>query len=529
MPHRKQILREQILSVSLRNQRQKPPPHPQVAPFTRIVTLYVPRRLAAHRPENARAVLDEVNTRIAQRGYVDPDGQILLTPISETADLHMIDPWGCSNEQQVIRMAKIGMVGARVDEDLDVAYRSWGPEQARYFGRESPYQLSEDPDEYGWWHVQFLLLAPYLAQDEQILGLLHGGRDNAYFYCTCHEASVVYTTRHRFICMGCGFLHAVLASPLTIKAATRLSGAEWRDYFDAGGTKNEEQVSLTLIDFQDIENARMIWTTSQWEDARHRFLFFSRSTPEEIERAIRGTEMDPSNFLNAGWKPVATAPPPAHQIAEDSVHVGLFENAVHSLSEGVRFYLAAKHESSELVNAIPALFRAVELLLKERLQRTDQQALQDRPNNPTVLRRLKAAGIPIALGEETNIAMLRKLRNDLQHGTAQFNHRAGLRACRATIIFIDQFLVSELSTHLGDHITEADWFQLLEIREIATTATRVTNALLDQIRKQQSATIENCSRCSRDAMVRVHPSTGMSCWYCGYFPILQATDLEDEK
>jgi hypothetical protein len=529
MPHRKPILREQMLSMPLRDEPQNPQSHPLVAPFTRVVTLYVPRRLASHRPENARAVLDEVNARIAQRGYVEPDGQILLTPILEAVELHMIDLWGCSSEEEVVRRAKIGMIGAQVDEDLDVAYRPWGPEQARYFGLESPYQLSEDPDEYGGWHVQFLLSAPYLAQDERILGLLHGGRDNAYFYCTCHQASVVYTTRHRLICMGCGFLHAVVASPLAIKAPTRLSCDEWRDHFDAGGAKNEEEISLTLIDFQDIENARMIWTTSQWEDARHRFLFFSRSTPEEIEKAIRGTEMDASIFLNAGFRPVATEQPPAHQIAEDSVHVGLFENAIYSLSAGVRFYLAGKNESSELVNAIPALFRTVELLLKERLQRTDQQALQDQPNNPTVLRRLKAAGVPITIDEDKHIAALRKLRNDLQHGTARFNQRAGLRACRAIMIFIDQFMFSELSTHLGDHITEADWFQLLEIPEIATTATGVTNVRLDRIRKQQNATIEICTRCSRHAMVRAHPCTGISCWYCGYVPILQVADIDDQQ
>jgi hypothetical protein len=520
--------RQQMLATYLGDEPPKPQAHRQVAPFTRVVTLYVPKRLATHKKENARDVVDEVNARIVHRGYIEPDGQILLTPLSPTVELHMIDDWGCDSEEQLSRMAKIGMVGEPVDSTLEVEARNWGPEQSRYFGRENPYQLSEEPGEYSYWHVQLGLRAPYLAQDERIAALLHGVRDNAYFYCPCHEASVVYTTRHRFVCMGCGFLHAVPESPISIHAMTLLSGDQWREYFDPGGSKNEEEVNLSLLDFQDIENIRMIWTTSQWEDARHRFLFFARSSPEEISEAIRGTEMDPTIFLNAGWGPVAMPPPAAHQVADDSVDVDLIGNAMHSLAEGVTFYLAGKHESSSLVNAVPALFRAVELLLKERLQRADPQALADHPNNPTVLKKLKSAAVAVSAAEEATITKLRRLRNNLQHGTAKFNQRSGLSVCRATLIFLDRFLVAELSLYLGDGIHESDWFELLAIPEIAATADRMTNAALNHIGQEKDATIETCPRCRRDALVRPNPRTGISCWYCRHCPVIE-TPSEDEQ
>lgn len=527
MPKRNKPRRQQMLVLSLVDGLQKNEPQAKVVPFTRVVTLFVPRRLAAHRRENAREVLNEVNIKIVQRGYIEHDGQILLNPISPTVELEMIDDWGCASEEEVSRRAELGMMGISENAILEFETRPWGPEQARYFGCENPYQLSENPGEYSYWHVQLRLSTPILAPGEFILALLHGGRDDAYFYCPCHEASVVYTTRHRFICMGCGFLHSVPASPLTIQPATLLSGKDWEDYFDPGGAKSEDEVNLTMIDFQDIENAQMIWTTNQWEEARHRFLFFSRSTPQEIEKAIRGTEMDPSIFLNAGWNPEAIAPPVAHQIADDSVEVDLVENAMHSLCVGVRFYLAAKHESSALVNAIPALFRSVELLLKQRLEHADARALQDQPSNPIVLARLKAAGVLITSAEESIITRLRKLRNNLQHGTARFNQRAGLKVCRSSLIFLDRFMDAELSIHLGADIPETDWIYLLEIPEIAATATRVTNVMLERANQQKSTTIEKCPRCCHDAMVRPHPNTGISCWYCGHCPIVDDDNMED--
>src|SRR5258708_5608795 len=107
-------------------------------------------------------------------------------------------------------------------------------------------------------------------------------------------------------------------------------------------------------------------------------------------------------------------PPPAHQVADDSVEVDLVENAGYALAEGVSSYLAAQNVSARLVNAIPQLFRATELLLKAKLQTLDPHALKDRPDNPTVLKRLSARGESLQPEELTCLQRLRRMRNNLQ-------------------------------------------------------------------------------------------------------------------
>jgi hypothetical protein len=192
-----------------------------------------------------------------------------------------------------------------------------------------------------------------------------------------------------------------------------------------------------------------------------------------------------------------------------------------SLGEGVKLYMAGKHDSSSLVNAVPALFRAVELILQDRLDRADPQALADQPNNPTVLKRLKSSAVSISAGEEATITKLRRLRNKLQHGTAKFNQRSALGTCRAALIFLDRFLDAELNVDLREGVHEDHWFELLAIPEIAATASRVTDAAIHYVKQQEGVTIETCWRCRRNAMVQPHPQSGISCWYCGYCPVIE--------
>src|SRR5262249_26371153 len=161
-------------------------------------------------------------------------------------------------------------------------------------------------------------------------------------------------------------------------------------------------------------------------------------------------------FLEAGWTAMPTSPPPAHQVAVDSIDIDLVENASHAMREGVSAFLGARNDSGQLVNAIPQMFRAVELLLKARLQDLDTHALDDHPNNPTVLDRLAANGIAITSDESAALIRLRRMRNDLQHGTARFNHRTGLAVSRRAIVFLDRFSHVELGLWIGDAIPPKD-------------------------------------------------------------------------
>jgi hypothetical protein len=381
--------------------------------------------------------------------------------------------------------------------------------------------MAEESLDYTQAHIMTSVPAPYLFPDELIAANIHGGRDEYYFYCPCHHADVVYTTRHRLVCMGCGAMHAAFCESFAFQPKRLLTADEWADCFDDGGSRRDEELEISLVDFQDVESLDTFWTTDQWDEAKHRFIFFARSPPEVVEAAIRNTELDASAFLEAGFRPVETAPPPAYQLMDDSIDVDLLENAAHAMREGVSSFLAARQSSTALLSAIPALFRAIELLLKAKLQELDPRSLADEPNNPTVLKRLAASGIAISPSERDGINRLRRLRNALQHGTAKFNHRTGLSTCRAAIIFLDRFARAEHGLWLGNAIPPEEWYELLAIPELSSTADEVTEELLIEVRAQPSAEVSSCPRCNKTTLVRPYRGGGASCIYCGHIPVVK--------
>jgi hypothetical protein len=489
-------------AASLRDEPAEPPSPHRPAPFAKVIALWVPRRFLTSTGVDLERFVADVNEKVRRRGFVLWDGQVLTTPLSngESADvIHERD--------------------AR-DAVLEVPpRRDWQVPQREFFGLENPYQMAEDAPDYTWSHVMNRVFEAYLSPDERIAGIIHGEKDRSYFYCPCHKADVVYTTRHRLLCMGCGATHVVLREPLPVHPKRLLTLEEWVQLFDQDGSRSDEEICLSVVDFQDVENADTIWATNQWDEAKHRFVFFARSSPEEIAEATRGTEADPSILLEAGWTPVDTPPPPAHQVADDSVDVDLVENAAHSLREGIASFLGARIASDRLVSAIPQLFKAVELLLKAKLQDLDAHGLDDHPNNASVLKRLAARGVSITKDELDTVSRLRRLRNDLQHGAAKFNHRAGLAVSRRIIVFLDRFAHAELGLWMGDAIPPDDWYHLLAIADIARTAEEVVESRLEEVRRQSGATVSSCARCGREAMVRPHPRTGASCGFCGHVPI----------
>jgi len=489
----------------LREPSEQPATHPGPAPFRKIVALWVPRCFITSSGADLEAFLSDVNDKLSRRrGFVLSDGQILMTPLKMSDSIDLI---------------------FEGDHRFDAPpYRPWEQAQRDYFGIENPYQMMEDDRDYTWSHITAAVAEPYLFAKERIGAVLHGQSDNYYFYCPCHCADVVYTTAHRFVCMGCGAMHTVLKKPLSFRAKRLLTAEQWAEYFDVDGSSREEEVNLSIVDFKEVESAETLWTTNQWEDAKHDFVFFARSSPEEIEEAIRGTERDASAFLEAGWTPVPAPPPPAHQIADDSVEIDLVQNAGYSLAEGVSSYLAAQNLSARLVNAIPQLFRATELLLKAKLQALDHHALKDHPDNPTVLKRLSARGASLQPEELTFLERLRRMRNNLQHGTAKFNYRTGLTICRKATIFLDRFANTELGLWLGDVIPENDWYQLLKIPEVGMRADLITEQRIEPMRNNRKTDISRCPRCQNDTLVRPEPKTGASCLRCGYIPVPKSED-----
>jgi hypothetical protein len=510
-------------------------PHGHIpSPFAKVITLWIPRRFLIAGGVDLKSFLADVNDTIVRRGLVLWDGQVLTTPITDgivegvlRPDIVQCDgqpfikPIRSGEHTEVIY--ERGAEGAGFDVP---PRRDWHGPQRDFFGLDNPYQMAEDGPEYTWSHVTTRIIGPYLSPDEQIAALIHGERDQYYFYCPCHQAEVVYTTRHRLVCMGCGATHVVLRDPLPVYPKRLLTPEEWVQFFDQNGSRTDEEIGISVVDFQDVENANTIWTTNQWEEAKHRFVFFARSSPQEIADATRGTEADPSIFLEAGWTQVDTPPPPAHQIADDSIDVDLVENAAHSLRDGVASFLRARKNSERLVTAIPQFFRAVELMLKAKLHDLDAHGLDDHPNNPTVLERLAARGILVTKDEGSMVGRLRRLRNDLQHGAAKFNHRTGLTVSRKSIVFLDRFANAELGLWIGDALPADDWYQLLAIAEIASTAEAVVKGRLGEARRWPAAAISSCTRCQRETMVRPDPRTGASCIFCGHVSIYEEGDGE---
>ena len=466
--------------------------------WTKLVALWIPRRFLSSSGCDLVSFIADVNQKIAQRGYVLWNGQILTNPITQ--------------EEQ------IDLIFEGDEPYLPPPARDWGAVQQEHFGLKNPYQMAEDSEEYTSSHIMTRIREPYLAPSERIDAVLDGTRDNRHFYCTCHFADVVHTTFGRLVCMSCGALHAVLERPIIVSAGCLLTAEKWSDLFDEDGNGYDEEIHLDILDFQDIENKPTIWITEQWEESKHEFIFFARSSHEEFEEATRGTEADPSIFLEAGWKPVPMPMPPASQIIDNSIDMDLLENAVHSLQEGIAAYVAAHKDSGRLLDALRDLYTSVELLCKARLQTLTPGELTKRLNTPTVLKRLAAEGVTLLHQDTQTVEQLRLLRNNLQHGDAKFNYRTALSICRKTIVFIDGFVEQELDLWIGDEVRGDDWVQILRIPEVFESASRVVDGRVSDIRKK-GADVSMCEQCNRETLVRPHPNTGSSCLFCHTIPI----------
>ena len=398
-------------------------------------------------------MLGRVNRLVRTRGFVLSTGQLLQTQVLPED----IDP-----RDVVLTEGRSA---------FNVSWREWGPQQRDYFGVYNPYQMSDDGDGYTWNHVAARVPEPYLYPEERIGAILDAHEDGRYFYCPCHEASVIYTTKNRFVCMSCGAMHAVLAEPLAVSFSRTLTGQEWCDYFDHDGRLRHEEVHLPVIDFKEVESRTKVWTTDQWDEASGEVVFFARAPREEIERYFACTP-SAEDFLEAGWQRMPTPPPPAEQVSPSGIDLDLIDNAARSLRDGVSAFLAADTEPDALARAVPELFRCLEILLKARLVQLDTNGLHGNPNNPTVLQRLGCLGVHLLASENTTLNRLRRIRNQLQHGAATFGYRTGLSLCRQAIVLIDRFASSELGIWVEDAVEDDQFEKLRRIPEIAATAAR---------------------------------------------------------
>ena len=438
--------------------------------------------------------------------------------IQERGGIILADGQLLSTRFSISDVLDYGIDAIELSEVQEFSLREWRDKQKEYFGIERPYQFSEENGKFSYGWILIDSHEKYLEQGERILALLHGERDERPFYCNCHNAQVVYTSHFRFVCMMCGMLHCVLEEAFGHNFRYSMSAEEWFDYFGEDGTKKEEEINLDIVDFQDMESLPKIWLTDQYEEASRELIFFSRSTPEELETYWK-TTVTTEILIEAGFSEVHQPPEPIFQMAGFKYEVDKMTNALSSFEESMFSYQKGRMQNAYLNSAILQIFHALELLLKARLEEIDPVALTNNPNNPTVVTLLQQNGIAFIEEERKTIAALRKLRNLLQHSEASLNYRTVLSLLQKTFIFIDRFCIDELKIWIAEQIKDDAWQIILPITSIQNNAQRITALIIEQVRNDSECKVSTCLRCKANALVS-RVNRGSICIYCRHRPTL---------
>lgn len=440
----------------------------------------------------------EISKHVREHGsFVVPDGQIL---------------------RQEIHPSQVGDFFSYDEAEAELTpRREWTSEHAAYFGYENPFQVGDGAETYGIASVMVDIPEPFLGAEEEILAIVHAERDGRYYYCSCHEAQVVYTSERRVVCMFCGALHCVLRDPIPILDAMELTSAQWFALFSEDSAFLDEEVRIRTVDFQDIEQADRLWETDRYVEAARDVTFFARATPEEFER-YRGSVITPGVLVEAGFEHEPTPPPPVAQVGH-AIELDLLENAATSLRSGASAFVRSRADIGEIKQAVLALFHALELILKARLSDLTPSALGTQPNNPQVITQLQVGGVALTDDEVEIITSLRRLRNAVQHGEAEIEYRSTRRLLRSTIDFLDRFTVDELGLWIGDVIDSSDWWTLLRIPTVRARAHKHARGVLADLDPTKRH-LSTCPRCGEDTLVATSMH-GSYCSYCRHRPRIE--------
>lgn len=486
--------------------------HDKKQPPQRTVLYVHVRRDLVEAGEALEVLLADVNEKVSRHGAVVlANGQFLRRPIVSNWD---VEPYLTDDTTEVF-------------EHLP---REWGRSQAAYFqalwGFVQPYQYAAEADAYDRYCVAALDPSPYLVDGEKILALVEAGRDEHYLHCPCHVTQMVYTSRHRLVCMGCGHLHCVLEAPIRRDLGTGLTGAEWDAAIDADGEIVDDGLALPIIDYREVEPLPKLWVTDAWSEATWLIDFYATASAEEIADYERGLP-SPEDFMEAGWSQVPTPPSVTAQLSKEGYGFDITQNAAAALNAGAAAYSRGKSEVEALRDAVLQVFHAVELILKIRLEQVEPGALSKRPNNPTVVERLRAAGIAIASSELQAIEDLRVLRNHLQHAGARYSYRDTRRLIRSAFAFLDRFSVHELGWWIGEVIEPPGWSALLNVESIRSTAEAQAVLLLKDVEGASGdIVIRECPFCGRRTLVRAS-RFGSLCVFCRHKPTLQGFERDE--
>jgi hypothetical protein len=185
--------------------------------FIKVVGFCAPRRWVTPETMDVDGLVAEIEEIVRTRGLVAYDGQVIT-------NLRRVGEWEEWFEP------------GSVDTLRDIPRRRhWGSEQRAFFGIEQPYQMSDDEGPFTNSSVSVEIADPYLTRGELIAGIIHGSRERCFFTCPCHYAHVVYTTRHRLVCMSCGATHLVLREPVLTTFRQTIAPEEWGEFVRGRG------------------------------------------------------------------------------------------------------------------------------------------------------------------------------------------------------------------------------------------------------------------------------------------------------
>ena len=469
------------------------------APQATLLYVHVRRELVeAGAP--LETIVEDINAKVrTSGGIILADGQFLRTPVSPdwTASTHFDEWTSCSIEH--------------IDWN-------WGEAQRAYFGAlwalDRPFQYAEDSAQYGQFGISVYDPTPYLVHDETILAQVDTIDEPHGVDCPCHHGQVVYTSKRRLLCMGCGQLYCILAEPIGIDFGEGITSDRWDAAFDDHGELIDDELVVPFLDYRAVERADHIWSTDVWEEVSVVIDLYASKDAAEIARYERSFPKA-EDLIAAGFEQMPTPPTVAHQLANDGVNIDLHKNSGAALKHGALAFALSRTDPDTLREAVLSAFQAIELVLKMRLADTDPSIVK--ANNPTVIKRLLEAGVVISAEEQVMIEELRTARNKLQHHGTVLGYRSTRSLLRSAFTFLDRFAIDELDYWISHVCDKEGWAALLELPPVQKNADRLAHRIVARARSHQTVAVATCDACSRDTVIMFNDVVG-HCMYCRWEP-----------
>ncbi len=217
----------------------------------------------------------------------------------------------------------------------------------------------------------------------------------------------------------------------------------------------------------------------------------------------------------------------------------LLENALDSLSLGVRFALKDEPTSSDLKLSILLLTQAVELVLKEKLKREHWSLVYkniEKAGNPKAItvtideaiKRLEQVGnVKLEPSDKKVILNLSDIRNGIQHYEIEITFEEVVGKAHSAIAMISRFLKDELNSDIREILNKEDIQGLLDISETLEQLQEMARQNIEKIRMENEPIrlkdniryqfeVIICPECWQDYYVFSPDSHISQCQLCTY-------------